>query len=530
MAIASGLLLAVTFPPSSLGWLILFAFLPLFSALKKSPAPKNSFWLGTISGIIYFGWGLRWFFTAVPLDWAGIDGLLLGRFLIFAVWAVTVFSLAVFWGLFTYGAKRFFFQNNLAFFWLVPLFTVTEYLRSWGPALLWAGKEAAVGGYWTFISPAYALAAFPKWRFLSSIGGIYLLDFFIIFINCALFFLLQRNFKKNKTYLFLAVFLSLLAINTAPYLFAQNNGWGQTVFALQTKIPSSLRETPESSTANFVQQSLLLEKIAQENFQQAAIFMPEDSRFLRNYPLAAKIVLQKNFADKNVLLVDSSRTQTEKNALDLISFYDLSQQKILAQSPKIFLMPGGEYLPYLVKLTAVLFGQKDFIGNFDSSRQYFSGPALKIASWQNINLGGELCSAVMAPSIYQQATARGATVLFNLASHSIFKGSPVLEAQTLAMAQIRAAENNRYFIQTTNFGSSFILDNRGSIVQKSTDLKTTYLRAEARMIKNKSLYSLTGDFVPLVCVLLLIARGCCFLKRKGGRQPQNKSFFPPFFG
>ncbi len=504
LALASGLLLAVSFPPSRFGWLVFFAFIPLLIALrKKSVTPKASFWLGVIAGLIFFAWGLRWFFSAGPLNWAGINSNLLGWCLIALVWLITALGMAVFWGLFAYTAKKFFWRKKPRLLLVAPLFVVAEYLRSWGTGLLWAGSEAKLGPFWTFVNPAYALSQFFKWRILAGLGGIYLIELLIIFLNCALLYLLWEKKDIRKKLLFAAVFLLLLAINLSPYFATDNGAPTETVFLVQTNQPSNFNETQVDREVRFQQEVSLLEKISQESFQRAIIFLPEDSRFLKDFPLATQAILRGIFADKDVLVVDSSRTLLDGKNFDFIYFYNSATQKIVAKSPKIFLMPGGEYLPFAVKLSSIIFGKGDFIERFNFSRQYFSGKFLKVAHWQNIALGGELCSAVMAPSIYRQATTQGAGLLFNLASHGIFKGSPVLEAQTLAMAQMRAAENNRSFVQAINVGHSFALDNRGNLAKQSDSPEAGYLRIETEIITAKSLYSLAGDWIVLVSLLAL---------------------------
>ncbi|PJE59712.1 MAG: hypothetical protein COU85_02210 [Candidatus Portnoybacteria bacterium CG10_big_fil_rev_8_21_14_0_10_44_7] len=467
LAILSGIILAISSPPSFLGWLIFLGFLPLLAAIYQSKNAKNAFFLGGLVGLIYFGWGLRWFFAALPLAWAGIQSYFWGFiFTLLVAWLPTTLCLALFWGLFSWGAWRLFNWKKIGFIFVPFLFGGLEYLRAWGPSVLWAGSEAQIGPFWTLLNPAYNLAWFSAWRSLSFWGGIYFLDFLLMLGALALFFIVKHFWlakiaRPEKKFLG-ATLLILAAVNFLPQPPRQNPP--TKIFVLQTKQNSSFQNTFAQETAAFQEQIALLKEIAEKDFAEALIFFPEDSRFLGTFPTAARVQTARLLAERPVLLIDSARTANQQS---LIYFYDTGSPTFVATSPKIFLIPGGEYLPYTIKFLAILLGRGDYIEKFNAARQYISGQKLRTADWQKIKIGGELCSSMMAPGIYAQARRQGVDILFNLASHAIFKGSPILEAQNLAMAQMRAAENNRPMVQATNYGLSFVLDGWGNVLKKT---------------------------------------------------------------
>ena len=64
LAAVSGLLVAATFPLADLHLLAWIGLIPLFLALQGQTV-KNGFWLGGISGIIFFSGTVHWVTNSV---------------------------------------------------------------------------------------------------------------------------------------------------------------------------------------------------------------------------------------------------------------------------------------------------------------------------------------------------------------------------------------------------------------------------------------------------------------------------------
>src|SRR3989338_8446272 len=99
-AITSGLLAAVAYSYSSLGFLIFFAFIPFFFSLIEVQPKSGGFGVGFVAGLTYFLYSFRWFLSLQPLDGLGITNHFLSLVLVLAVWLFVVSILAIFWGLF----------------------------------------------------------------------------------------------------------------------------------------------------------------------------------------------------------------------------------------------------------------------------------------------------------------------------------------------------------------------------------------------------------------------------------------------
>jgi len=70
------------------------------------------------------------------------------------------------------------------------------------------------------------------------------------------------------------------------------------------------------------------------------------------------------------------------------------------------------------------------------------------------------------------------------------------------MLQLRAAENGRYLVRATNFGRSYIIDDKGKVIKISPNLDDQVLFGKVRMITEKTFYTKYGDWILILSGLL----------------------------
>ena len=85
----------------------------------------------------------------------------------------------------------------------------------------------------------------------------------------------------------------------------------------------------------------------------------------------------------------------------------------------------------------------------------------------------------------------------------------MLNTQTLSMLQFRAAENKRYLVRATNFGSSAIINEKGEIVKITPDLENQILSGQVFPISKKSFYTKFGDWILIVALSAILFRIFC---------------------
>lgn len=98
-----------------------------------------------------------------------------------------------------------------------------------------------------------------------------------------------------------------------------------------------------------------------------------------------------------------------------------------------------------------------------------------------------------------------ASLLVNVSNDAWFEDSP--EAwQHHQIARMRAVESGRYMLRATNTGISSVIDSKGAVVAVSPQFKRHVLMTVVQPMQGSTLYSLTGNFISIifVCVLLLL--------------------------
>lgn len=142
---------------------------------------------------------------------------------------------------------------------------------------------------------------------------------------------------------------------------------------------------------------------------------------------------------------------------------------------KAQLVPFGEFLPpwlALDFLKPLLQGVGDFT----------PGKAISPLRTGNLALGPLICYESIFPEIARQRVADGANVLVNISNDGWFGDSAAPE-QHLQLAVMRAVEQGRWLLRSTNTGISAVIDHRGRIVMRGEQFKAQSLAACARRLE-----------------------------------------------
>lgn len=145
--------------------------------------------------------------------------------------------------------------------------------------------------------------------------------------------------------------------------------------------------------------------------------------------------------------------------------YDFSSHAPALFSAKSYLVPFGEYVPYLASAIARMFGAREHIERLTATRaSYIPGdwdPEQRIVSWNGVSYGLLSCSELFYPSFMKDLSNAGADVMVSMSSQSwVRNGSPVLFNQTLGMAIVNAAWVERPYMQATNKAQNVFIDVR----------------------------------------------------------------------
>ncbi len=502
----SALMLMLSFNYPFFWWLGLFALVPFIGWIYRVEDAKKVFGWGFIFGLIFMGGVIGWFWSAYPLNWAGIDSAFAAIALIFFIWSLSAAVFAVFiafWAAVFWRLKR----NSAADLFIAPfLWIIFEYARSFVFAIFWAGPGALIGAHWSFGFLGYILAGNDALLRLAGVGGIYFLSFIAVLINMSVwwiwrlwhkgFFALQKNRVVSMS-VFLIIVMAVVGFSYVP-LNAAGSGKRIVAALITTNTSAAFGLSSGERGARSERLYELLDR-DRDSLQNADLLVfPESSGFINAIsgltgPLFWKMFLgsgEKVVIDSSpVKIIDKEGAysrmfyiNTKKSGEEFNNYYD-----------KMFLMPHGEYLPYLTEAFARVLGFSQWVRDFTRIRGFSGGSDVSLGEFRGNKVGALFCSDIISPLLYRELSEKGAEVLVNAASSAVFHGSPLLFRQTLAMAKVRAVENNRYFLRASNFDPSFIVDNHGRVLQSSVRGQDAIIYGDIELISHKSFYNALLD-------------------------------------
>jgi len=492
-----------------LWFLGLFGLIPLFLFIyHKETTFKKSILGGYVFGIIFIGSVLIWIFNTYPLDWAGVTNETISIVVVIFLWFLisTIFSLFItLWSVSFYKLK----QSNLIDILLAPsLWILFEYARAFFTSILWSGKSSLIGAHWTLGFLGYIFSENEYLLSFASIGGVYLVSFIIVLINISLFWILFKSKKQLGGKILWGTFLIALVFILGIFVYFTNKtpeNKNLNVAIITGDMKSSFKTTPQEIDKNTTTIGNLIRKIPKENEAIDVVILPEDTRFLF-YLLQNNegLFLNQIFYKKEILLIDSGRTKDEYgNEYSTIGYYNTKSG--ITFYDKTLLVPGGEYMPDIVSFFLKIFNKEDFVASFKKQREVARGnsnpPINGVVG--DTTVGALFCSEIYSQDLYQDLTRNNTDVLVNVASNSFAHGSKNLYAQTVKIAKMRAVENNRYFIQSSNAVSSFVIDNRGKMIYESPYGQWGITYARVTPIKDNSLYNKMGNWILLLSIIVI---------------------------
>jgi len=481
LAIVSAILLILAFPDFDFWFLAWFALVPLFFAVEQEKQSiVKSFVLGWIFGTSFF-FGSCWWLTFAPITYGGVPTVI--AYLLFSgVALVAGLFPAIFSALFSLFLKRF---GIYAIFSAPFLWTATEFLRF-----------NLTGNNWNAIGYSQAFSG-TSLEF-ASIGGVYLVGFWTVFINAFLIWL-QRYLKKelgigilsfNFPYLLLlsqnkevsqkivtrkqqliilALFFIPFLLNITTSFLAVENRYPTKSFepssektfvvAIQPNVPMSglkYGEWENLRTRHVELAESALQNIQRTNQQSAVIIFPESPMNFEYESDRALKTFLRDFAVKNnaSVLFNSAQPNTRgTNFFNSAVMINARGEKIV-QYDKIHLVPFGETVPLP---DAVAEFVPTMVGNFETGAGYNLFPL------GDAKGGVMICFESHFPSLAREFVRGGADVLIEMTNDGYLGKTPVLR-QHLASAVFRAVETNRPVVRVTNVGITAFINERGEVL------------------------------------------------------------------
>jgi apolipoprotein N-acyltransferase len=184
---------------------------------------------------------------------------------------------------------------------------------------------------------------------------------------------------------------------------------------------------------------------------------------------------------------------------------DPSGQLIL-QYDKIHLVPFGEYVPSWLSGT---------LGKITSQvGDYVSGTRYQWAASPEGAIGIFICYESIFPQLVRRLTPAGPSVLVTI-SDDAWYGDSSAAYQHLEMARLRAIENHRFLLRSTNDGVTAIIDPYGRILATIPRHRALVLTSSFSFLAGETFYRAHGDVFAWLCVAVVgVILGLAVLGRK----------------
>jgi len=509
----STILYVISFPKFNFWWFAFIALVPFFLALERTNSSLKSIFYGFFWSFCFsLGMGYWVFFTV--LNHYEVPFISSVLFFVLCV----IIPITIIYTLFVVF-YRFFYRNHLFFYSLVvpSVWVLAEYLKNVISFLIpWGGIECALVPFSAFIQ-------------FGDITGGYGIMFIVVAIN-ALFVFLIKQLKTHRTHhsqesnpsdkvnsasfffqvlfpLFLICLLFLIPIFYGVYQLENNRVQidhqykdGKSVQATLAQGNYSTKE--RWSGMGFYQRIMSYlelsktapaEKKEKKGQGDRVIVWPEttlNSSSKVNDELFVEIM---RYIGEGTLLISGGLKNDQTTDEVFNSAYFISGTGRLLRYDKHLLLPYSETSPFIDLLDAY----------YSAPSSFSAGRTPLCIKAPEGSVGASICFEILYPGFIRQSVKQGAQYLVNMSNDSWFGDSPMPYIH-LNAARLRAVENRRFLLRTSNSGISAIISPTGQIMAQSGLF--TKERVDGSFVKSDrlSFYARHGNFILFGAVFILL--------------------------
>ncbi|MDX9784307.1 MAG: apolipoprotein N-acyltransferase [Spirochaetia bacterium] len=517
LSLASALLGALALPNELFlhgAWpLGFFALAPLYRALKSCNRPRQAALLGALYGGLHHSLSSYWLYFYRGFAFWTLGSTTIAYAVIYAVAAVYAQFLLS-------GKNKAYAPFIFALGW-----TVLEYLKSIG----------FLGYPWGLIP--YSLSALPLLLQIVDITGVYGLSFLLSLSSALVAHWLERpgfNKEKSRPVAFFLILTTLCLAyglysmwrvipvkaefealmvqqNTDPWIAGELAALSSNLELTKNALSPDFAEdaAPRPDLIVFSENSL---RRPLDDFHQWYSRNPPEEPFL---PFLAKTGIP--LLTGSPIVLDWERYEAT-NSVILVS----PEGRILDSYAKIHPVPFAEAIP---------FWEYEWFRNFMQNvvgleSGWVMGDRLTLFELEPQSAPGTLVR-FSTPICFEDAFAglcrryilEGADLLVNLTNDS-WSRTQSAQLQHWAIARLRAIENRRTLVRSTNSGVSSVIDPWGRSIAElpQFEAKTMLVRVPVYVDEELSFYCRFGDWFAIFCLLLLIFAAVCIYREKS-RHP-----------
>lgn len=488
-SVLTAAMLAACFPPWKLTFLAPFALAPLLWSLTYQVTPKARFFTGWLSGFIYWIAVCYWI-GDVLAAFGGLNGpLAIVTLVLFA--AAKGLHTAVFATLAGLVLKE---------RWAIPVV-----------AALWVGIErthAPLGFAWLPLGNAGLDMGLPLR--LAPFVGVYGLSFIFAMLACGMTLIVGRRDRR------LLVWLIPLALMWALPPLRYERAANEQAVTLQPAIKGDATFTQQEKERMIRTMSLmtLSESLEPSKQKPTLVLWPEAPAPLYYYEDAELRQASTELArlSEAPFLFAGVAFTPQKEPLNSAFVID-SRGRLIGRYDKQTLVPFGEYIPpgfgWIEKISSEA-------GNF------VAGTRAGVFQVGDRALGVFICYESAFPHLVRQNAKSGADVLINLTNDGYFGRSAARE-QHLWLARMRAVENHRWLLRSSNDGLTVAIDPVGAVWDAQPEYRRLTARLRFGAIQERTMYTNYGDWFAWLCLAIGVA-GFAWAWMPKYRPPSTSSY------
>tara|TARA_R110001592_G_scaffold300329_1_gene571492 strand:+ start:4207 stop:5847 length:1641 start_codon:yes stop_codon:yes gene_type:complete len=514
--LASGALQTLSLAPFGywiLGPLSIILILLVTRALNAPSASFKGFYYGWLFGLGLFGSGASWVYVSIH-TYGYATPALAGSLTLLFVAGLALFPALSF---FLYGRLKTSSKTGNALLF-ISCWVIGDLFRSY----------FLTGFPWLFLGYAHLDTPLSGWI---PIIGVYGLTAITVATGIALYFMASllikalpfvteskthRNKNKFRSHYhpkktaFKLSFILLLSLFWLSGPWLKSLDWTMAidkelkVAIIQTNIPQEEKWKASQRRKTFA----LLEKMTAEAWGNDLILWPETAIPLlydQALPFIERIGEEAKMHNSNIISgLPFRKFDTENTSKTLHnSIVSFGQGEGIYHKQK--LVPFGEYVP----LQDILRGLIEFFDLPMSDFRTGSVDQRPLSSF-DYHIAPFICYEVVYPDFVSR-NIKGSELLLTISNDSWF-GTSIGPLQHLEMAQMRAAENQRYMIRGTNNGISAVIDESGQIIDQSEQFVRTTLFSKVKLFEGDTPFMKYGTWP--VGILSALSILFCFIQRR----------------
>ena len=498
-ALAAGGALPLSLAPFGVWPLLLVSAGALFWLVRRTETGKGAFWRGWLYGVGKYGIGASWVYVSIHVY--GSTAPWLAALLV----ALFVVLMAVFNGLFGWTFHRLVrSQDNdvAAALTFTVLWTAFEWLLTW----FLTGFPWLFAGYAFIDTPLAGLAP---------LGGVLLVSFAAVLTaslvgdglvpsRAYVSERLQAGDHKGRPYGFVRyVRWWVLAVPLTVWIVAwalgsvtwTDRGETRTVALAQGNIP----QTTKWTTEGIVESRRAYRELTASAGDVDVVIWPEAA--IPDYLRRTKTFIEAQHSSGDI--VTGIFVAETREGTDEVDYYNAA---IATGGDAVYrkrhLVPFGDFLPFESLLRGVIaFFDLPMSGTTAGEAEQ---PLLRAAG---VDLAMAICWEIAYPATVAR-DARQAHALVTISNDTWF-GESIGPSQHFQIARMRAKENGKYLLRSTNDGITAIVDDQGDVVDRLPRFEPGVLTGTFHMASGTTPYS-RWLHLPLwvvlgVCAIVIVA-------------------------